>query len=159
MNGLKSLICLLVITADVLTLGLHTGANHSQPQPNPTLMNTCLITTNVGQLVNFYESVLGIKAQRSGDQYAEFRTGVGVLAIFSAEAQEKYIPGSADAASNRSAILEFKVDDVDYEYVRLQPLVKIWVRQPTTQPWGTRSVYFRDPDGNLVNFYMPAKIQ
>ena len=159
MNGLKSLICLLVITADVLTLGLPTGANHSQPQPNPTLMNTCLITTNVGQLVNFYESVLGIKAQRSGDQYAEFRTGVGVLAIFSAEAQEKYIPGSADAASNRSAILEFKVDDVDYEYVRLQPLVKIWVRQPTTQPWGTRSVYFRDPDGNLVNFYMPAKIQ
>jgi catechol 2,3-dioxygenase-like lactoylglutathione lyase family enzyme len=159
MNGLKSLICLLVITADVLTLRLPTGANHSQPQPNPTLMNTCLITTNVGQLVNFYESVLGIKAQRSGDQYAEFRTGVGVLAIFSAEAQEKYIPGSADAASNRSAILEFKVDDVDYEYVRLQPLVKIWVRQPTTQPWGTRSVYFRDPDGNLVNFYMPAKIQ
>jgi len=118
-----------------------------------------LITTNVGQLVNFYESVLGIRAQRSGDPYAEFRTGVGVLAIFSAEAQEKYIPGSADAASNRSAILEFKVDDVDYEYVRLQPLVKIWVRQPTTQPWGPRSVYFRDPDGNLVNFYMPAKIQ
>ncbi len=44
MNGLKSLICLLVITADVLTLGLPTGANHSQPQPNPTLMNTCLMT-------------------------------------------------------------------------------------------------------------------
>jgi catechol 2,3-dioxygenase-like lactoylglutathione lyase family enzyme len=159
MNDLKSLICLFVITADVLTLGLPTGANHSRPQPNPTLMNTCLITTNVGQLVSFYESVLGIKAQRSGDRYAEFHTGVGVLAIFSAEAQEKYIPGSADAASNRSAILEFKVDDVDYEYVRLQPLVKIWVRPPTTQPWGTRSVYFRDPDGNLVNFYMPAKIQ
>ena len=74
----------------VSSAGLPTGANHSQPQPNPTLMNTCLITTNVGQLVNFYESVLGIKAQRSGDQYAEFRTGVGVLAIFSAEAQEKY---------------------------------------------------------------------
>jgi catechol 2,3-dioxygenase-like lactoylglutathione lyase family enzyme len=159
MNGLKSLICLLVITAAVLTFGLATGANHSQPQRNPTLMNTCLITTNVGQLVNFYESVLGIKAQRSGEQYAEFRTGVGVLAVFSAEAQEKYIPGSADAASNRGAILEFKVDDVDYEYLRLKPLVKIWVRPPTTQPWGTRSVYFRDPDGNLVNFYMPAKIQ
>lgn len=161
MNGLKSLICLFVITADVLAFGLPTGAIDSQPQPNPTLMNTCLITTNVGQLVNFYESVLGIKARRSGDQYAEFRTGVGVLAIVSAEAQEKYVPGSADAGSNRSAILEFKVDDVDYEYVRLQPLVKIWVRHPTTQRWGTRSVYFRDPDSNLVNFYMymPAKIQ
>jgi hypothetical protein len=51
--------------------------------------------------VNFYQSVLKMKAQRSGGQYAEFRTGVGVLAIFSADAQQKYIPGSADAASNR----------------------------------------------------------
>jgi catechol 2,3-dioxygenase-like lactoylglutathione lyase family enzyme len=49
--------------------------------------------------------------------------------------------------------------DLIYLVVKLQALVKIWVRQPTTQPWGTRSVYFRDPDGNLVNFYMPAKIQ
>ncbi|HKW35048.1 MAG TPA: nuclear transport factor 2 family protein [Candidatus Acidoferrum sp.] len=32
--------------------------------------------------------------------------------------------------------------------------MKIWVKPPTTQPWGTRSVYFRDPDGNLVNFFM-----
>lgn len=23
-------------------------------------------------------------------------------------------------------------------------------------PWGTRSIYFRDPDGNLVDFYSPV---
>jgi hypothetical protein len=33
-----------------------------------------------------------LKAKWSGKSYAEFPTGVGVLAIFSAEAQEKYIP-------------------------------------------------------------------
>lgn len=157
MNGVKFMICLVVVFAGVLAPGLHSAANNSEPHPTPALMHTCLITANVGQLVNFYESALGIKAQRSGDVYAEFRTGVGVLAIFSAEAQEKYIPGSANAASNRSAILEFQVADVDSEYARLQPLVKTWVKPPTTQPWGTRSVYFRDPDGNLVNFFMPAK--
>jgi len=27
------------------------------------------------------------------------------------------------------------------------------VKPPTTQPWGNRSIYFRDPDGNLINFY------
>jgi catechol 2,3-dioxygenase-like lactoylglutathione lyase family enzyme len=54
-------------------------------------------------------------------------------------------------------ILEFRVSDVDQEYVRLQSLVKTWVKPPTTQPWGTRSIYFRDPDGNLVDFYTPAK--
>lgn len=157
MNGLKFLVCLAVVVAGVLAPGSHTGADSSKVQPGPTLINTCLITANVGRLVNFYESVLGIKGQRSGEDYAEFHTGVGVLAIFSAEAQEKYIPGSAKAASNGSAILEFKVGDVDSEYARLQSLVKTWVKPPTNQPWGTRSVYFRDPDGNLVNFFMLAK--
>jgi catechol 2,3-dioxygenase-like lactoylglutathione lyase family enzyme len=117
-----------------------------------------VITNNVKQLVEFYEPVLGLKATRSGEDYAEFPTGVGVLAIFSAEAQEKYIPGSAEAAKNKSVILEFRVADADHEYRRLQSLVKTWVKPPTTQPWGIRSIYFRDPDGNLVDFYMPIKV-
>jgi catechol 2,3-dioxygenase-like lactoylglutathione lyase family enzyme len=125
-------------------------------RPNPELAHTCLITNHVDQLVAFYEPVLRLKAQRSGPDYAEFRTAAGVLAIFSAEAQEKYIPGSAVGASNRSMVLEFRVSDVDAEYGRLQSLVKVWVKPPTTQPWGTRSIYFRDPDGNLVDFFAPA---
>jgi catechol 2,3-dioxygenase-like lactoylglutathione lyase family enzyme len=121
----------------------------------PSLVHTCLITNNVAELVQFYESILTLKAERSGKDYAEFRTGTGVLAIFSAAAQEKYIPGAAEAARNRSVVLEFSVADVDKEYARLQGIVKTWVKAPTTQPWGTRSIYFRDPDGNLVDFYTP----
>ena len=155
MSGLKLLLGFFLFGALTLAVGLRLGANESQP--TPILTNTCLITTNASRLVHFYENVLGMKAHWSGEQYAELRTGVGVLAIFSADAQEKYIPGSANAASNRSTILEFKVADVDHEYARLQPLVTIWVKKPTTQPWGTRSVYFRDPDGNLVDFYMARK--
>jgi catechol 2,3-dioxygenase-like lactoylglutathione lyase family enzyme len=133
------------------------GDLHPNTGAGPRLVNTCLVTNNVQQLVNFYERVLVLKATRTGDQYAEFRTGVGVLAIFSGEMQEKYIPGSAKAAANNSLILEFRVANVDQEYARLQALVKTWVKPPTTQPWGTRSIYFRDPDGNLVDFYAPAK--
>lgn len=133
--------------------------NHPLPDATsvPRLMHTCLITNNVNQLIQFYEPVLALGAQKSGEDYAEFRTDVGVLAIFSAAAQEKYIPGSAIPANNKSMILEFQVADVDKEYARLQTLVKIWVKPPTTQPWGTRSFYFRDPDGNLVDFYAPLK--
>jgi uncharacterized glyoxalase superfamily protein PhnB len=69
------------------------------------------------------------------------------------------MPGSAEAAKNRSMILEFRVADVDREYRRLQGLVKTWVKPPITQPWGTRSFHFRDPDGNLVDFYTPPKAQ
>ena len=123
---------------------------------HPRLVNTCVITKDINQLVGFYESVLMLKARWSGENYAEFPTGVGVLAIFSAEAQGKYIPGSAEALENKSVILEFRVADVDQEYRRLQSLVKTWVKPPSTQPWGTRSIYFRDPDGNLIDFYAPT---
>jgi catechol 2,3-dioxygenase-like lactoylglutathione lyase family enzyme len=125
----------------------------------PTLINTCLITNDVKRLVDFYESILAAKAKWSGKDYAEFPAGAGVLAIFSAEAQERYIPGSAKAAKNQSVVLEFRVADVDQQYRRLQSMVRTWVKPPTTQPWGTRSFYFRDPDGNLVDFYTPPKAQ
>jgi|SRR5579871_1687775 len=121
----------------------------------PVLVNTCVITNDVPRMVEFYEKVLQGTAKTSGGDYAEFRTGVGVLAIFSASAQEKYIPGSAEAGKNRSAILEFQVDDVDAEYARLKGFVKAWVKPPANQPWGTRSMYFRDPDGNLIDFWAP----
>ena len=123
----------------------------------PVLINTCLITANFTQLVDFYQQVLGIAPRVSNGVYAEFPTNAGVLAIFTAEAQERYIPGSALPASNKSAILEFKVANVDGEFMRLQNVVKNWVKPPTNQPWGTRSFYFRDPDGNLIDFYAPVK--
>jgi len=109
--------------------------------------------------VQFYTQVLRISANMSGSDYAEFRTGATVLAIFSADAQEKYIPGSVQAGNNKSAILEFEVGDVDREYTRLKTknVVSDWVRPPSTQPWGTRSFYFRDPDGNLVDFFTWVK--
>jgi catechol 2,3-dioxygenase-like lactoylglutathione lyase family enzyme len=126
------------------------------PSTSPALINTCLITTDVDRLSVFYAQVLQLEPHRSGKDYVEFHTSTAVLALFSADAQEKYIPASAIAGQNRSAILEFRVGDVDKEYVRLHALVKNWVKGPTTQPWGTRSIYFRDPDGNLVDFFVPA---
>ena len=145
-----------------LAIALAAGAAMDSPgaqRPNPgleqapVLENTCLITADVKRMVEFYERILQRKAKRSGGDYAEFATGAGTLAIFSADAQERYIPGSAEAAQNKSVILEFKVADADAEYRRIKGQVKTWVKPPTTQPWGTRSIYFRDPDGNLVDFY------
>jgi len=121
----------------------------------PALANVCLISGDVKRLVGFYEGILGVKANWSGPDYAELATGSSVLAIFSFEAQQRYIPDVTEAAKNRSMILEFRVADADREYSRLQGLVKKWVKPPTTQPWGTRSIYFRDPDGNLVDFFTP----
>jgi catechol 2,3-dioxygenase-like lactoylglutathione lyase family enzyme len=134
------------------------STNKGSRRDIPVLQSTCLITADVRRLVEFYEPLLNRKAHWSGEDYAEFPTRAGLLAIFSAAAQEKYIPGSAEPAVNRSVILEFRVADVDAEYRRLQPLVKTWVKPPSTQPWGTRSIYLRDPDGNLVDFYAQVPV-
>jgi catechol 2,3-dioxygenase-like lactoylglutathione lyase family enzyme len=125
----------------------------------PTLINTCLITNDVNRLAAFYAQVLQMPPHKADETYVDFRTGTGVLALFSAEAQEEYIPGSTMPGQNHSAILEFRVSDVDREYARLLDVVKQWVKAPTTQPWGTRSIYFRDPDGNLVDFFAPVAPQ
>jgi len=135
------------------------GNAQSANTPGPVLINTCLVTGKFAQLVEFYQHVLGISPRVSNGVYAEFPSGKGILAIFTADAQERYIPGSTLPANNRSAILEFKVENVDEEFLRLHKFVKDWVKPPTNQPWGTRSFYFRDPDGNLIDFYAPVKTQ
>ena len=154
-----ALFLVLGIAGGIATSMPHASASGtSQPKPStaPALINTCLITSDVDRLSAFYAQVLQLEPHRVGKDYVEFHTSTAVLALFSADAQEKYIPGSAIAGQNHSTILEFRVGDVDAEYVRLHDLVKVWVKGPTTQPWGTRSIYFRDPDGNLVDFFVPA---
>ena len=63
----------------------------------------------------------------------------------------------AHAAANHSATIEFRVADVDAVYEQLADgLRESLVQAPTTMPWGNRSLLFRDPDGNLVNFFTPV---
>jgi len=151
-----------VVLACLMVLPAWAGAEHAAKSAqdgamsSPALANVCLITKDVKHLVDFYERVLQVKAKWAGVDYAELTAGSTVLAIFSFEAQQRYIPGATEAGKNRSVILEFRVGNADREYGRLQGLVRDWVKPPTTQPWGTRSIYFRDPDGNLVDFFVPA---
>ena len=64
--------------------------------------------------------------------------------------------GALSAGANRSAVLEFQVDDVDAERSRLKASLVKLVQEPTDQPWGNRSMLFRDPDGNLINLFTPT---
>jgi len=154
--ALSVVLGLKIATTNLKPNAIASGQSRSTSNQAPVLVNTCLITNDVKRLAAFYTQVLQMQPHQAADNYFEFRTSAGVLALFAADAQEKYIPGSATPGQNHSAILEFRVQDVDQEYSRLRELVKSWVKGPTTQPWGTRSIYFRDPDGNLVDFFTPG---
>jgi predicted enzyme related to lactoylglutathione lyase len=115
-----------------------------------------IITDELDRLVSFYEDVTGVTAERPAPPFAEFVLPSATLAIGHSQTVQLFGAGSARAADNHSVIIEFRVDDVDAEYARLASTVSEWVQVPTTMPWGNRSVLFRDPDGNLVNFFTPA---
>ena len=114
------------------------------------------ITDDLERLTQFYEQVTGVDAVRIAPVFAELRMPSFTLAIGHTDTTALFGEDSARPADNHSVIIEFKVDDVDAEYARLRPLVADWVQAPTTMPWGNRSILFRDPDGNLVNYFTPV---
>ncbi len=60
---------------------------------------------------------------------------------------------AAVGAAGTTIILDFRVDDVDEEVGRIDRLGVEWVVRPADQPWGSRSMMFRDPEGHLVNVF------
>ena len=115
-----------------------------------------VIASDVKRLVGFYEQVTGLSARWATEDFAELLTPAGTLAIASARTIEMFGAGAAVPADNHTVIIEFRVDDVDLEFERLQGAVDEFVQEPTTLPWGNRSILFRDPDGNLVNLFTPV---
>ncbi len=117
-----------------------------------------IITDDLDRLVSFYEGVLGVQAERLAPVFAELVLPSCTLAIGHSQTAQLFGDDSVQAASNRTVILEFRVDNIEAEYARLKSLVEQeqWVQQPTTMPWGNRSMLFRDPDGNLVNWFEPV---
>ncbi|SOX55623.1 glyoxalase [Mycobacterium ahvazicum] len=120
------------------------------------LVSIRVITADVKRLVAFYEVVTGVTAVWGNELFAEIPTPVAALAIGSDKTVPLFGQGSAEPAANRSAIVEFIVDDVDAEYERLREQLSDVVTEPTTMPWGNRALLFRDPDGNLVNLFTPV---
>jgi predicted enzyme related to lactoylglutathione lyase len=115
-----------------------------------------IITSDVARLVDFYERATAVRASWANDDFAELRTTSATLAIASTRTVPLFAPGAAHPAGNRSVIIEFLVDDVDSVHRNLTGFVADFVTEPTTMPWGNRALLFRDPDGNLVNFFTPV---
>lgn len=117
-----------------------------------------IITDNIMGLVKFYEQVTGMPVVQYTPDFAELQTQSATLAIGSTNTLQ-FFGGAeiAQAAQNHTAIIEFRVDDVEEDYKRLADFLQPYiVQKPTTMPWGNKSLLFRDPDGNLVNLFTPV---
>jgi predicted enzyme related to lactoylglutathione lyase len=114
-----------------------------------------MISDDLEPVVRFYEQVTGVSAVWSAPVFAEVRLPSCTIAFGHTQTAQLF-NNSARPADNHTVIIEFLVDDVDKDFDRLKALVGEWVQEPTTMPWGNRSMLFRDPDGNLVNLFTPV---
>jgi catechol 2,3-dioxygenase-like lactoylglutathione lyase family enzyme len=112
----------------------------------------CLVTRDVQRLRSFYSAILQVEAE-GDDTFTMLSTPGAALSIFTEEGMEHMAPGSMQDSGCGRYTLEFEVEDVDREFERLKALSVILVKPPTTQTWGRRSVWFRDPDRNIINFF------
>ena len=118
----------------------------------PQFTGICLVSSDVPRLRLFYEQAFQVRA--AGDDYPAILEIQGAqLTIFPSRGMEDMAPGSMQDAGTGSVILEFAMDDVDLMAERLIELGAPQVKPPQTYPWGRRSAWFRDPDGNILNLY------
>jgi|GEM_PF-1122048 len=151
-----------LIGITVLLLGaLSPAPGPSQtPGPRPEVggvmkfSHAVIITGRYEALRDFYRQVLATEPRVYSPDYLEFQVAGATLGLFREEAMARIAPGAMRGGANQSVMLEFEVADVEREYARLQHIPGlVWVMAPTTFPWGHRTIYFRDPDGNLINFH------
>lgn len=118
------------------------------------LASTRLIASDIKAMVAFYEMVTCRSAEWLAPVFAEIVTPAATLAIGSTATVALFREGSAEPAANRTAVVEFMVEDVDAEFDRLKDMVEM-IHEPKLMPWGNRTMQFRDPEGTAVALFMP----
>jgi uncharacterized glyoxalase superfamily protein PhnB len=120
------------------------------------LVQSRIVTGDVHRLAAFYARLLGARVALN-DYYVEVPAGPATVGF----SRRRFTEYPDDLACGRGCltpqraevILDFQVADVDAEYLRIDALGVGWIMPPATQPWGSRTMTFRDPEGVLINVF------
>jgi catechol 2,3-dioxygenase-like lactoylglutathione lyase family enzyme len=112
------------------------------------LVQARIITPNVARLAAFYAELVDSPTVLN-DYYVEVPCGPVTMGF----SRDRYTEFRGPCGGS-PFVLDFLVDGpVDEHVEQIDRLGVQWVLAPTTQPWGTRSAVFRDPEGHLVNVF------
>ena len=117
------------------------------------LTQTRIVTSDVAGLALFYAALIGVEIV-ANDYYVEVPAGGASVAFSRCQFNEPDALGTVSPwTASDKVVLDFQVDDVDAHFERVNRLGVEWIMAPTTQPWGKRSMMFRDPEGNVINIF------
>ncbi|MDF3074831.1 MAG: glyoxalase [Alphaproteobacteria bacterium] len=114
---------------------------------------TAIFVRDMEAMRRFYENVLGFPLMRElSAGWIEYRVGSNTLAL----AKPGMIPNDVPTPKGSASLqLAFRVPppDVDRCAAELAQHGIALVSPPTDRPFGHRTLFFRDPDGNLLEIY------
>jgi catechol 2,3-dioxygenase-like lactoylglutathione lyase family enzyme len=115
-----------------------------------------LFVTDMAKMVSFYRDVLGMKTEWNGKEpNAELEADGFRLIMFGRDDFEKMTSRKYAYPNGINGTMELAYEAesfpaVDTEFERVVRMGATPVMPPTTEPWGQRTCYVADPDGNLV---------
>lgn len=114
---------------------------------------TVIITRDMDAMRAFYEDVLGFELERSlSENWFEYRIGNTILAL-SSPGLTKDDPPIPHGTAALQLAFRVPVEAVDVCAAELSEKGIDIVSQPTDRDFGHRTLFFRDPDGNLLEVY------
>jgi lactoylglutathione lyase len=119
-----------------------------------------LLVRDLAKCTAFYRDTLGLQVRESestsnsvsfqmGNAYFFLLEISGATRMVSSEPLDFSMEGSP------RVLLAAGVEDVDAAYESLSAKGVRFLRSPTDQPWGLRTAYFADPEGNLWELNQP----
>jgi len=115
-----------------------------------------IFVENMEVMVNFYKGILGFEIKWEKGQNNVFLEKYGTLFLlygrndFEEMTKQKYNYALGINGHFEITLSVESYTDVDKEYNRLINLGVKSIMAPTTEPWGQRTCYIADPEGNLI---------
>jgi len=125
------------------------------------VLETALYVDDLGRAAGFYADVLGLASLYEDDRLRAFAVGNSVLLLFRRGASLETIkmPGGTIPPHDGSGPLHVAFAVAADELVGWEARLRdhgVAVEGRTDWPRGGRSIYFRDPDGHLLELATPG---
>lgn len=115
-----------------------------------------LFVNDMGAMIRFYRDVLGFEIKEDENTSNVYLIKDGTLFLlygrkdFESMTGRKYEYLKGLNGHFEIALYVDTFDEVDKEYEKVVAKGATPVLEPTTEPWGQRTCYIADPEGNLI---------
>ena len=126
------------------------------------VMAMVLFVRDLATCTAFYRDTLGLQVSDSDADSAGFSLGDQYFILLKVSAAAHMIGDESldhTPAGGPRGLLAAGVEDVNAAYESLKARGVTMLKPPTDQPWGLRTAYFADPEGNVWEINQPVAPQ